>query len=119
MITKLNKSVVLILGLFLILFPSVLGATINVPGDQPTITAAIAAASPGDTINVVAGDYNSETFPINVNQALTIQAIGVATGTIINASASNHGAINITADNVVINGFSIKGGGDSSTYEHV
>ncbi|OGG50638.1 hypothetical protein A2763_00445 [Candidatus Kaiserbacteria bacterium RIFCSPHIGHO2_01_FULL_54_36] len=33
-------------------------ATINVPVDQPTIQAAIAAASPGDTIQVAAGTYS-------------------------------------------------------------
>ena len=33
-------------------------ATINVPGDYPTISQAITAANPGDTINVGAGTYN-------------------------------------------------------------
>src|SRR3989344_6560916 len=33
-------------------------ATINVPVDQPTIQAAIAAAAPGDTIQVAAGTYS-------------------------------------------------------------
>ena len=68
-------------------------ATLNVPADYSTITAALAAASPGDTITVAAsydpdvdGDGNidpaagDERFPIQVQKDnITIQAVGNVT----------------------------------------
>ncbi|MCB9853335.1 MAG: right-handed parallel beta-helix repeat-containing protein [Phycisphaerales bacterium] len=48
-------------------------ATINVPGDQPTIAAAIAAASSGDVINIAAGGYAEDNLTIPNGVDLTIQ----------------------------------------------
>ena len=46
--------------------------TINVPGDQPTIAAAISASSNGDVINIAAGTYNE--YNLNPGgKAITIQ----------------------------------------------
>jgi len=51
-------------------------AVINVPGDYPTIAAAVAAANPtgGDTIVVAPGTYNEH--DITVDKSLTIQGAG-------------------------------------------
>ena len=47
-------------------------ATINVPGDQPTISAAISASVNGDMINIAAGTYNE--YNLNPGgKAITIQ----------------------------------------------
>lgn len=47
-----------ITAIFLILMVSVIhGKTIQVPGDQPTVAAAIQSASNGDTIVVAPGKY--------------------------------------------------------------
>jgi hypothetical protein len=45
-------------------------ATLAVPGDYPTIQAAINAAGPNDTIVVAAGTYNER---LTINKALTLQ----------------------------------------------
>jgi len=48
-------------------------ASINVPGDYPTIQAAINAASSGDTINVAAGTYIEQ---VVINKNLTLSGTG-------------------------------------------
>jgi len=63
-------ALALVLSFSLVVATPVAAATINVPGDQPTIQAAIAFASSGDTIEVAAGTY----FGATVNKAVTIQA---------------------------------------------
>ena len=51
---------------------SAFAGTINVPGDQPTIAAAISASSNGDVINIDAGTYYE--WDLNPNgKAITIQ----------------------------------------------
>ena len=49
-----------------------IAATINVPGDQPTIAAAIAAAVDNDTIIIVPGTYNEHSLN-TANKRITIQ----------------------------------------------
>ncbi len=77
-------------------------AVINVPADQPTITAAVAAALNGDTISVSAGTY---TEAVTVNKSLTLTGIGMPTVTA--PAGANQTIFNITAANVTIQGFKI------------
>jgi parallel beta-helix repeat protein len=91
-----------------------------------TINAAVAAASPGDTIQVCAGTYNES---VNVNKTLTILGAqsGVdartrtgATGTesVINSTGTPGFDVgfNVTADGVVINGFTVQDGATLGIY---
>jgi PKD repeat protein len=54
------------------------GATINVPGDQPTLKAAVAAASSGDTIRLAPGTYEGGVWI--ENKSLTITSWFQSTG---------------------------------------
>lgn len=64
---------------------------INVPGEQPTIQAAINAATSGDTIIVAAGSYTGAV----VNKSLTIQ--GASGGASIITSGPHYGGGHPTA----------------------
>ena len=88
--------------------------TLTVPGEYTTISAAIAAASPGDTILVSAGTYH-ETLQITTN-SLNITAVGdviVEGGAMFNTHYGDRQAtIFVTgASNVVLNGLDIEGSG--------
>ena len=56
-------------------------ATINVPGDQPTIAAAISASVNGDVINIAAGTYNESSLNPG-GKAITIQGTLNGEGTL-------------------------------------
>lgn len=71
-------------------------ATINVPADQATITGAIAAASPGDTILVAPGTYD-ETVNINVRDLTIISSGGRGVTTISNNAGAANPIITIGA----------------------
>src|SRR5262245_15583901 len=76
-----------------------------------SIQAAVNAASPGDTINVAAGTY-TEMVHINKTVSLRGAQAGVDARTrAASESILNHpdGSIQIEADNVVIDGFTVQG----------
>lgn len=81
-----------------------------------TINAAIGKASSGDTINVAAGTYNEQ---VQINKTLTLKGAqaGVDAKTRVPASESiinnSCGAVQIMADNVVLDGFTVQGSTDS------
>lgn len=85
-------------------------ATIRVPQDQATITAAVAAASSGDTILISNGTYNEHS--ILVTKALTLTSVNGNAVTIVDGQ--NLGGIfqiNILDTNqVTISGLTIKRG---------
>ena len=83
-----------------------LAATIAVPGDYPTIGAAIANASPGDTVSVGSGTYHE-----NVVVDRTIDLIGHDTGGGMPTIAVSAGTgITVAADNAVVKGLRVQGG---------
>lgn len=84
---------------------SVKAATIIVPDDYSTIQAAINAANSGDTVFVRTGTY-SERLVVNKTISLTG---GSRDTTILNETTIDP-LITITANNVKINGFALKGG---------
>src|SRR5579859_344688 len=84
--------------------------TINVPADQPTIQAAINAASNGDTVLVAPGTYVEN---LNFNgKAITVTSSGGAALTVVDGNSAgtvvtfenNEGA------NSVLNGFTLQNG---------
>lgn len=90
--------------------------TIVVPDNYPTIAQAIGNASNGDTILVKSGDYQEHT--LNIGKSLTLKGEDRKSTKITNLD--NHGwnqateilppvsyAVNVTADNVKISGFTI------------
>src|SRR5438874_2302999 len=83
-------------------------------GAFPTISSAVAAASPGDTIQVCHGTYNEL---VTVNKTLTIlgaqagvdartRAVPVTSESVV---SNGDGDFQILADKVVIDGFTIQG----------
>jgi hypothetical protein len=82
-------------------------ATIHVPGDFPTITSAIGAASAGDTILVDSGTYNEE---VVIDKAINVLGSG-ADSTFIDGtgvSLISPGLVKITAaGDVTFNGFTV------------
>jgi len=99
----------------LIAIPSALGATINVPADQPTIQDAInAAAENGDEIIVAPGTYNEDID--TMGKAVVIRSSDGPTMTTIQGTGT---ASVITCDDdeelsTVIEGFTITGGTGTS-----
>jgi hypothetical protein len=120
MMKILNLCLVGVFSLML-LYTSAEGAiTITVPDDYTTIQAAINAASPGDTVYVRAGTYspstNGEVFPIMIRvDGINLTGEGVDVCIIdpeveptIPVSPWNPTLL-CEADNIVIDGFTIKG----------
>jgi len=87
------------------------------PGNFATVTAAIAAASSGDTISVTAGTY-TETNLDTAGKSLTIQSVSGAASTILelNGSAGNlrKGFYAHSGETVSIQGFTIQNGYDTT-----
>jgi hypothetical protein len=86
---------------------------ILVPTDFPTISAAIAAAAPYDTIRVAPGTYN-ETLLINKSIQLLGAQAGADARSRLQIAESNvngnsiQGIIQVTANDVVIDGFTVQ-----------
>ena len=93
-------------------------ATINVPGDQPTIAAAISASVNGDVISIAAGTYNEHSLNPNGkaitigsasgNLDVTIDANGAGSVFVINSVEGNDTVIK---DLVITGGSAEYGGG--------
>ena len=70
----MNRIAAVVAGLSLAFVgtSATIAGTINVPGDQPTIAAAISASVNGDVINIAAGTYNEHSLN-TAGKAITIQ----------------------------------------------
>jgi parallel beta-helix repeat protein len=108
------KCVFMLLFLFLAMVPRISPMTatmadtsiIRVPNDFPTIQEAIDAATPGDTVVVNDGVYYERLI---VNK--TVNLVGAdRIGTVIDANKTGT-PIFVSADNVLIDGFTLRGGG--------
>jgi len=71
-----------------------------------TIQAATDTAYSGDTIIVYPGTYTEN---VDVDKSVTIQSQNGASETIVDASTTHSHAFNITANNVTITGFTLRG----------
>ena len=76
-----------------------------------TINYAIGQATGGDTINVAAGNYTEN---VDVDESLTLQGGGSAVVTVTAADSTYH-VFEVTADNVNISGFTVKGATGNET----
>lgn len=81
--------------------------TIHVPGDYPTIQAAINASSSGDTILVDPGTYIENLF---IDKDITIESTGEPSETIIDGNGASE-VIFINGIGCTVDGFSIINGG--------
>jgi hypothetical protein len=75
---RIGFSFIAVLLVALAVAPAVQAATINVPGDQPTLNAAASAAAGGDTINLTAANYVEHvtfTVPVTITSALVTPPI--------------------------------------------
>jgi parallel beta-helix repeat protein len=87
---------------------------IRVPSDYPTIQEAIDSASPGSMILVSSGTYHEH---LMVNKTLSLLGTD-RTHTIIDADNGTT-AITVTADNVLINGFTVQNSSMENAGIHV
>lgn len=120
----------LTLAVGLVLAGTASGATLYVDDDSTTagvwyktITEALAAPpSVGDTILVYPGTYDTTgavTWPLNLNvKGLVLMSSDGADTTIIYPGAAGRGAIEISQDSVIVNGFTIKGGTEAHDATH-
>ena len=91
--------------------------TINVPGDYPTIQAAINAANPGDTVLVAARTYHEL---VSLNK--TVHLVGSSSQTTILDGQGTGTVVTVTATAASISGFTIQGadqGGNAVGLVHV
>ena len=91
-------------------------ATINVPGDQPTIQAAMDAAVDGDTINIAAGTYD-EVF-LFITKELIIQGQGIGTTILDTTGVAGFNVILYPqADNITIRDLTIENADQAIRFE--
>ena len=107
--TTLNLALILIImGWALIGIGS--AGTLIVPTNYQTIQAAVNAASPGDTIQVLPGQYRESITLLDRGKAgITLQGTDRST-TIINPAGTGRGISILVADNVKIKHLTITGG---------
>ncbi len=101
--TKEIYLFVAVVSLFLLNVQAGLSATITVPGDQPSVSAALAVANAGDVIELT---NNINEGIIEIDKAITLDGKGFT----INSSSPNFG-IFIKTTNVIITNLILDGAG--------
>lgn len=109
-LTRVRLGLALLVALVFCGLSALAQNTINVPGDQPTIQAAINAANSGDTVLVAPGAYAE-----NINfsgKAITVTSSGGASVTTIDGGAIAPVVIFAAGEgpSSVLNGFTIQNG---------
>lgn len=83
-------------------------AVLKVPGDHPTISAAIAAANPGDTVRVAGGTYREQ---VVIDKAIKLQGAGFEKTIIDGENRTDLTSLGqlrvVAAGNVEVSGFTI------------
>ncbi len=87
---------------------------INVPSQYSTIQAGINAANWGDTVCVGPGTYNEDLL---INKTIKLSGSGVANSIIKGQNPWWPGAVRVTATEVIVEGFLIRGTGISNAIE--
>ncbi|MEW6079071.1 MAG: right-handed parallel beta-helix repeat-containing protein [Thermodesulfobacteriota bacterium] len=107
---KASKSLIFFCG-FLLAGWTAYGATINVPGDYPTIQAGLNAASAGDTVLVADGTYTENIVWPQTDNITLISANGSDT-TVIDGSGAQESCIFIGngQQGVKLDGFTLQNG---------
>ncbi len=102
------KKLILLFGLILLYSNTIYSATINVPGDYPTIQAAINAATDGDIIQIAAGTF---TETLSVSKSLTFIGSGPASlpTTIITSTANPMISLTVTGKSFTFQNLIIEG----------
>ncbi|MCH2137367.1 MAG: right-handed parallel beta-helix repeat-containing protein, partial [Phycisphaerales bacterium] len=115
----MNRIAAVVAGLSLAFVgtSATIAGTINVPGDQPTIAAAISASVNGDVINIAAGTYNEA----NLNPDGKAITIGSASGNLdVTIDAQQGGRVFVIqsgeGDGTVIQDLVITGGFASGSW---
>ena len=109
---KLKKSLLLalaivIIGINLTGFAAVEAAVINVPGDYGTITEAIDAANPGDTIMVGPGVYYENLY---IDKIIRIGSTSGVANTIIDGNVDGN-VVLINNTRAIFSGFTVRNSG--------
>lgn len=110
MFRTIRTCAAVLAGVVVLMIGQATAATIHVPGDQPTIQAAVDAAGSGDTVLVAAGTY-SENVLIESKSLAIISESGSGLTT-ANASSSYASVFRVTgtsAHRVSIQGFTVTG----------
>jgi hypothetical protein len=81
--------------------PARVARTINVPGDEPTLAAAVAAAAPGDTVLLAAGTYSPSVTVPPAKHDLTIRGSD-RNHVVLDGHGKLRNAITVEADRVTI-----------------
>lgn len=101
---------------FLMLLWTVLtldGAVIRVPADYPTIAAAVAATTTGDSVSIDSGSFAAANIPINAS--ITIRGAG-SSNTVI--SLAGNTGFRIEANNVAIQDLTLQNGATAIEIPH-
>ena len=104
---------IILLSCILILMPLyVLAATINVPGDQPTLQAGIDASVDGDVVLLADGTYTGVgNYNVDLSgKSITVKSSGGAENCIIDCQQNGRGFMAYLGETVTFEGLTVNNG---------